>query len=83
MRIVESYQVPEGNISPDIFKLPCVTSAYKTMTQGIRYHVDYMIAKPTNWICKYENGEWLVLTDDEYQRAKIELKSSQNETTGY
>ena len=70
MRIIEAYKVPTGNVSPDIFKLPCVTSAYKTMTQGIRYHVEYMIAKPSDWICKDENGEWLVLDDEEYQAEK-------------
>ena len=75
--------MPKGNVSPDIFALPCVTSAYKTMTQGIRYHVEHLIAKPTDWICKYENGEWLVLDDYAYQLTKSSqnlTKSSQNLT---
>lgn len=68
MKIVESYQIPQGNVSPDIFALPCVSSAYKTMTHGIRYHVEHLIAQPTDWICKRSNGEWIVLTEEEYRK---------------
>lgn len=69
MRIIEAYQVSEGNVSPDIFALPCVTSAYKTMTHGIRYYADCMIAKPSDWICKTKDGEWIVLNNDGYKEA--------------
>ena len=70
-KITESYQVPKGNISPDIFHLPCVAWADKT-EEGIVYicsGVDYpnkVEAYPTDWICKKEDGKWYVMSDTEY-----------------
>ena len=76
MRIIVSYKVPEGNVSPDIFKLPCVSSAYKNIHGATCYHVGEEIAATNDWICKYENGRWRVLLNWEYQQTK----SSQNLT---
>ena len=62
MKIIKSYQVPEGNISPDIFKLPCVNGAIKHDEFGIIYRlydsvkVENFLAIPTDWICKYADG---------------------------
>lgn len=69
MRIIEAYQVPNGNVSPDIFALPCVELAYKIKGQTW-YDVNCcdkkMIALPTRWICKTSTGTWIVLNNDEY-----------------
>lgn len=70
MRIIEAYQVPEGNVSPDIFKLPCVSSAYKNIHGSTCYHVEGEVAVPNNWICKDENGRWRVLLNWEYLSRK-------------
>ena len=78
MKIVEAHQIPDGNVSPDIFRLPCVNCANKRYDKGIEYGVfitrgklfDIYFAYPTEWICKDENGEWLVLDDEEYQAEK-------------
>ena len=82
MRIIEAYQVPYGNVSPDIFKLPCVAGADKT-DDGVTYICDVNIDNDTyndfdiveasvfDWICKDSEGKWHILTNDEYQRTKI------------
>ena len=82
MKIIESYKIPDGNVSPDIFKFPCVAWVDKTNV-GVAYMCHdtnglYKVkgAFPNDWICKDENGKWHVMHDDEYQRAKIELKSN-------
>lgn len=71
MRIIEANQVPKGGISPNIWRLPCVVSAYKTMQGGVRYRVettyDSQTAKGGDWICKHEDGSWDVMTDEEYK----------------
>lgn len=72
MKIVEAHQVPMGNVSPDIFALPCVEFAYKVKDQtwyDITCCKSIMIAIPTRWICKTDNGEWIVLTNEEYEKA--------------
>lgn len=77
MRIIEAYQVPEGNVSPDIFRMPCVSSAYKTMRGETYYHVDDgLIAGPGDWICRDSPGQWHVLTHEEYQRARAGQKAT-------
>ena len=76
MRIIESHQVPDGNVSPDIFALPCVKSVMKK--NGIVYGVfvkwaftypSMAHARPSDWICKTEDGKWIVLNNDEYKEA--------------
>ena len=72
LRIVEAYQVPKGNISPDIFHLPCVSWADKT-EEGIVYichDLDtYKVeAYPTDWLVKDSKGKWHVMHDDEYRK---------------
>lgn len=77
LKIIEVHQVPYGNVSPDIFKLPCVNSVRKK--NGITYGVfvdgkteypSMAHAHPSDWICKRENGTWAVLTDEEYEAEK-------------
>ena len=76
MKIIESYKVPEGNVSPDIFKLPCVLWAAKNGKGGILYELNsdervtktFPIAHAGDWICKDSKGKWRVLTDDEYRK---------------
>ena len=73
-KIIESYQVPEGNVSPDIFALPCVRGIDKKLGNDIEYSVfvkigevyDFIYARPTDWICKKEDGKWYVMSDTEY-----------------
>jgi hypothetical protein len=76
MKIVEAHQVPYGNVSPDIFALPCVNSARKK--NGIEYGVfvngkfaypSMAHAFPTDWICKTEDGKWIVFNNEEYEEA--------------
>lgn len=63
-------------MSPDIFALPCVRGIDKKLGNDIEYSVfvkigevyDFIYARPTDWICKDENGKWLVLSDDEYHK---------------
>ena len=70
MRITEAVQVV-GKMTPTIWNLPCVTSAYKTMLGATYLRVetryDSAVARPRDWICRFEDGHWDVLTDDEYQ----------------
>ena len=77
MRIIEANQVPKGGISPNIWSLPCVVSAYKTIAGNVRYRVETpygsVTVSPCDWICKYEDGHWDVMTNDQY-KASVELK---------
>lgn len=72
-KIIEAYQVPEGNVSPDIFKLPCVVLACKVGDGNTRYtctSVGYYgneWAFKSDYICKFDNGKWTVLSAEEYQ----------------
>ena len=74
MKIIESHQVPAGNVSPDIFALPCINWAIKNDEFGIIYQLDDSVAVgrchaiPTNWICKDINGRWDVMTDEQYKQ---------------
>jgi hypothetical protein len=76
MIIVEAYQIPSGNVSPDIFALPCVRSIDKKLGDDIEYSVwvkigeayDFIYARPSDWICKDERGKWHVLSDKEYRK---------------
>ena len=77
LKIIEAYQVPGGNVSPDIWSLPCVVSAYKTIAGNPRYRVETpygsVTAGPFDWICRYDNGTWDVMTNDQY-KASVDLK---------
>ena len=77
MRIIEANQVPKGGISPNIWSLPCVVSAYKTIAGNVRYRVDTpygnQVASPYDWICKHDDGSWDVMTNDQY-KASVEMK---------
>lgn len=75
MKIIEAHQVPYGNVSPDIFKLPCVNSVkkkngieYSVFTNGKFAYPSMAHAKATDWICKTEDGKWIVLNNDEYEK---------------
>lgn len=75
MKIVESYQVPSGNVSPNIFSLPCVNSVkkkngieYGVFVNGTSAYPSMAHAKATDWICKTEDGKWIVLNNDEYEK---------------
>lgn len=76
MRIIEAYQVPMGNVSPDIFKLPCVklvskVSAETPTPQYWLFNPDtqnWPFAQANDWICKDSDGKWHVLADDEYRK---------------
>ena len=71
-KIIEAYQVPGGNVSPDIFKLPCVSGATKLGDGNTEYTCmnDYFCgheyADYTDYICKSEEGKWFVLSADAY-----------------
>ena len=76
LKIIEAHQVPRGNVSPDIFALPCVNSVRKK--NGIVYGVfvnwtsaysSMAHARPTDWICKKEDGTWIVFNNEEYKEA--------------
>ena len=64
--------VPEGNVSPEIFKLPCVVKASKTKGGNTYYTVvsgyfpGHEFADYTDYICKSEDGNWFVLNADAY-----------------
>jgi hypothetical protein len=74
LRIVEAHQVPMGNISPDIFALPCIDWAIKDDEIGIIYKLnDFLTAErfhahATDWICKLEDGKWQSMTNEEYRK---------------
>lgn len=71
MKIIEAYQVPD-TFSKMIMELPVVSSCYKTMLGQVYYHTDMsVVALPTDWICKFDNEDWQVLTDVEYKRLQI------------
>lgn len=62
MKYIEANQVPEGStISPNIFGLPCVSTAYKNAQGDITYLVDGCVARSGDWIVKYEDGTWGVM----------------------
>ena len=71
-KIIEAYMVPAGNVSPDIFKLPCVSGATKLGDGNTEYTCknDYFCgheyADYTDYICKSEEGKWFVLNAEEY-----------------
>lgn len=73
MKIIESYQVPEGNISPDIFHLPCIDGCAKHHDDGSIFYLTIpkivpRIVYPGNWLCKDIHGKWHVLTDKQYKQ---------------
>ena len=80
-KIIEAYMVPAGNVSPDIFALPCVLSVNKVLGQAIydckcgcfgviRY------GTPGQVISRFEDGRWEVLS----QRRYHEIIQQANET---
>lgn len=70
MKIIEAYQVPD-TFSKMIMELPVVSSCYKTMLGQVYYHTDMsVVARPTDWICKFDNEDWQVLTEMENQNTK-------------
>lgn len=78
-KIIEAYMVPAGNVSPDIFKLPCVVGARKTGGGNTRYTClndyfsGYEFADYIDYICKSEEGKWFVLSADEYHEYNLNL----------
>jgi len=74
MRIIEAYQVPGGNVSPDIFALPCVTSAFKYTCYETCYNIysfgNIVRAFPGQWLCRDTENQWRVLSDEAYQQQK-------------
>lgn len=85
MKIIEAHQVPYGNVSPDIFKLPCIKMVSKVseknpIPQYWLYKPNpqcWPFALPTDWICKTEDGEWIILDNEEYQRIKNNEKATE------
>lgn len=73
-KIIEAYQVPSGNVSPDIFALPCVLWASKNPDGTIEYKLSSFsakkysitLARASNWICKDNEGQWYVMSDEDY-----------------
>ena len=78
-KIIEAYMVPAGNVSPDIFKLPCVVKARKTKGGNTYYTVvngyfqGHEFAGYTDYICKADEGKWFVLTAEEYHEYNLNL----------
>ena len=71
-KIIEAHMVPAGNVSPGIFKLPCVVGASKLGDGNTDYTVingyiqGHEYADYTDYICKSEEGKWFVLSAEEY-----------------
>lgn len=71
--------VPAGNVSPDIFKLPCVVGASKTgggntdYTVVNGYYQDQELAGYTDYICKADDGCWFVLSAEVYHEFYLNL----------
>lgn len=69
-KIIEAYQVPEGNVSPDIFKLPCVIGATKLSDGNTEYtcaiDLSYEYANVGDFICKSDDNRWFTLFSEEY-----------------
>ena len=72
MKIMESYQIPRGNVSPYIFKLPCIDEVNK-LHEGCVYVGRGICAFETDWLCKDADDRWHVLTNEEYQQEIKEL----------
>jgi hypothetical protein len=78
-KIIEAYMVPAGNVSPDIFKLPCVVGAIKTRGGNTDYTVvnGYFqgreVAGYCDYICKSDDGKWFVLSAEEYHEYNLNL----------
>lgn len=78
-KIIEAYMVPAGNVSPDIFKVPCVVEAGKTGGGNTVYTVvngyfrGQEFAGYTDYICKADDGKWFVLSAHEYHKYNLNL----------
>lgn len=80
MKVIESYKIPTGNVSPVIFKLPCIDSVQKGF-DGEPIYIGYQ--KPTkrkcfgavsgDWLCKCADGTWRCFDDYEYKQIINEL----------
>ncbi len=75
-KIIEAYQVPGGNVSPDIFNLPCVRSAHKEKDGSAFYLCDVYLdskdyARENDYIFKLEDGSWWVLSAEEYHEYNL------------
>ena len=72
-----------GDNVSDIMKLRCVSYVTKNPDYGVGYHYcmypgllheykngisNRYIGHKGDWICEDYNGEWYILTDEEYQR---------------
>lgn len=73
MRIVEAYQVPKGNVSSDVFRLPCIDGCAKSHADGNVFYFTIRSIKPRfayggDWLCKDDKGKWHVMTDGEYRK---------------
>lgn len=76
MTIIESHQIPKGNVSPDIFSLPCVCAVYKHKAKGVEYTLRTDMLKdftslnrayPTDWLCRDEFDVWHVINNGVYK----------------
>ena len=74
-KIIESYQVPKGNVSPDIFKLPCVIGATKLSDGNTEYtcaiDLSYEYANVGDYICKSDDNRWFTLSAEEYHEFNL------------
>lgn len=60
-KAIEKIQIPYGRVSSDVFALPCVTGAYKTITGRIAYlTITGEIAASGQWLCRDDSGAWFV-----------------------
>lgn len=79
MKFKQAIQIPD-HITQGIFNLPCVISARKDRLYGFIYTLagdtkttifrwgDLIYAKPTDWICEGLDGDWYLLSNEEYGR---------------
>lgn len=62
MKTIEKIHIPFGKVSPDIFALPCITGAYKSLAGIITYQMQGgQLATSGQVLCKDESGRWFAI----------------------
>lgn len=58
----------EGKCLEDIFSLPCVISVNKVQNTYCFYLDNGLCADIGDWLCQDHDGNWEVLSDEQYKR---------------
>ena len=70
MRLKQSIHI-QGKCIEDIFTLPTIISIYKENHSYCYHLTNGQIAHLDDWLCENYDGNWSVLSDEQYKSLKL------------